>query len=119
MKDRIFTILISVISTFGLMKLAPESAGEHHDVLSVDRLIVRKELIVSDTGEPWEKGFEAQQIARGIYARSVTKDSVGGLWVLQDSGVFDTIGAVGQNIATVDGTPISYDSRTASASGPG
>ena len=81
MKDRIFTILISVISTFGLMKLAPESAGEHHDVLSVDRLIVRKELIVSDTGEPWEKGFEAQQIARGIYARSVTKDSVGGLWV--------------------------------------
>ncbi|RMH68296.1 MAG: peptidylprolyl isomerase [Bacteroidetes bacterium] len=33
----------------------------------------------------------------------------GGLWVLQDSGVFDTIGAVGQNIATVDGTPISYE----------
>jgi hypothetical protein len=48
--------------------------------LDVERLIVRKELIVSDTGQPWEKGFEAHQIARGIYARSVGND-VGGLWV--------------------------------------
>lgn len=46
----------------------------------VDRLIVRKELIVSDTGQPWEKGFEAQQIPRGIYARSLW-DGPGGLWV--------------------------------------
>ena len=46
----------------------------------VDRLIVRKELIVSDTGQPWEKGFEAHQIPRGIYARSLG-EGPGGLWV--------------------------------------
>jgi hypothetical protein len=46
----------------------------------VDRLIVRRELIVSDTGQPWEKGFEAHQIPRGIYARSLW-DGPGGLWV--------------------------------------
>src|SRR5262249_36764735 len=46
----------------------------------VDRLIVRKELIVSDTGLPWEKGFEVQQIPRGLYARSLG-DGPGGLWV--------------------------------------
>src|SRR6266850_2523278 len=48
--------------------------------INVERLIVRKELIVSDTGQPWEKGFEAHQIPRGIYARSVG-EGVGGLWV--------------------------------------
>ncbi len=48
--------------------------------IEVERLIVKKELIVSDTGEIWEKGFEAHQIPRGIYARSLW-DGVGGLWV--------------------------------------
>lgn len=48
--------------------------------LQVDRLVVRKELVVSDTGLPWEEGFEAQQIPRGIYARSLYEGS-GGLWV--------------------------------------
>jgi hypothetical protein len=48
--------------------------------IDVERLIVRKELIVSDTGQPWEKGFEAHQIPRGIYARPVG-DGIGGLWV--------------------------------------
>ena len=48
--------------------------------LEVERLIVRKELIVSDTGAIWEKGFETQQIPRGIYARSLW-DGPGGLWV--------------------------------------
>ncbi len=48
--------------------------------LEVERLIVRKELIVSDTGQPWEEGFEDQQIARGLYARSLW-DGPGGLWV--------------------------------------
>jgi len=48
--------------------------------LEVERLIVRKELVVSDTGATWEKGFEAQQIPRGIYARSLW-DGPGGLWV--------------------------------------
>jgi hypothetical protein len=48
--------------------------------IDVERLIVRKELIVSDTGQPWESGFETHQIPRGIYARPVG-DNVGGLWV--------------------------------------
>ena len=48
--------------------------------VEVDRLIVRKELIVSDTGRPWEKGFESHQLPRGIYARSLW-DGPGGLWV--------------------------------------
>src|SRR6266446_5745819 len=48
--------------------------------IDVERLVVRKELIVSDSGQPWEKGFEAYQIPRGIYARPVG-DGPGGLWV--------------------------------------
>lgn len=48
--------------------------------LQVDRLVVRHELVVSDTAAPWEKGFEAQQIPRGVYARSLY-DGPGGLWV--------------------------------------
>jgi hypothetical protein len=54
--------------------------GKLKKQIDVERLIVRKELIVSDTGHPWEQGFEEHQIARGIYARSVG-DDVGGLWV--------------------------------------
>lgn len=76
MKDRILTIVMSVAATFGIMQAAPEKQKE----LDVDRLIVRKELIVSDTGEPWEKGFEDHQIARGLYARSLY-DGPGGCWV--------------------------------------
>jgi hypothetical protein len=76
MKDRLITILLSVGSTVGVMQVVPERPK----VLEVDRLIVRKELIVSDTGQPWEKGFEAHQIPRGIYARSLW-DGPGGLWV--------------------------------------
>jgi hypothetical protein len=49
--------------------------------IDVERLVVRKELIVSDSGQPWEKGFEDHQIPRGIYARSVGDNAVGGLWV--------------------------------------
>jgi hypothetical protein len=48
--------------------------------LEVERLVVKKELIVSDTGVPWEKGYEAHQMARGLYARSLF-DGPGGLWV--------------------------------------
>ena len=48
--------------------------------IEVERLIVKKELIVSDTGQPWERGFETQQIPRGIYARSL-RNGPGGLWV--------------------------------------
>ncbi|MEK6260548.1 MAG: hypothetical protein AABP62_18275 [Planctomycetota bacterium] len=76
MKDRLVTIALSVATTFGLMQAAPESLKQ----LEVDRLIVRKELIVSDTGRPWEEGFESHQIPRGIYARAL-HDGPGGLWV--------------------------------------
>jgi hypothetical protein len=76
MKDRLATILLSVASTVGIMQAIPDRPK----VLEVDRLIVRKELIVSDTGRPWEKGFEAHQIPRGVYARSLW-DGPGGLWV--------------------------------------
>ena len=75
MKDRILTIVLSAATTVGVLKV-----GDQPKELTVDRLIVRKELIVSDTGEPWEKGFEAQQIPRGIYAKSVG-EGTGGLWV--------------------------------------
>lgn len=45
-----------------------------------ERVVIKKELIVSDTGGPWEPGYEEHQIARGIYARSLF-DGPGGLWV--------------------------------------
>jgi hypothetical protein len=76
MKDRLITIFFSVAATYGLLQVTPKQLKE----LEVDRLIVRKELIVSDTGQPWEKGYEAHQIPRGIYARAL-HDGPGGLWV--------------------------------------
>ena len=76
MKDRLITILFSVAATYGLLQVTPKQPKE----LEVDRLIVRKELIVSDTGQPWEKGYEQHQIPRGIYARAL-HDGPGGLWV--------------------------------------
>ena len=76
MKDRLITIVLSVLTSYGLMQVAPE----REKVLEVDRLIVRKELIVSDTGKPWEAGYEEHQLPRGIYARAL-HDGPGGLWV--------------------------------------
>ncbi len=76
MRDRFVTMVLSVAATYGLMRPAPGPTKE----LEVDRLIVRKELIVSDTGAAWEKGYEAHQIPRGLYARSLG-DGPGGLWV--------------------------------------
>lgn len=76
MKDRFVTIVLSVAASFGLMKAAPQRVTE----MDVDRLIVRRELIVSDTGMPWEIGYEAHQLPRGIYARSLG-DGTAGLWV--------------------------------------
>ena len=67
MRDRLVTIVLSIAATYGWMKSGPEPVKE----LVVDRLIVRKELIVSDTGVPWEKGYEAHQIPRGVYARAL------------------------------------------------
>jgi hypothetical protein len=76
MKDRLVTIVLSVAATLGVLKAEPHRVLE----LDVDRLIVRKELIVSDTGQPWEKGYEDHQMPRGVYARSL-HDGPGGLWV--------------------------------------
>lgn len=78
MKERLLTIFLSVATTLGLIKASDlrQSTKE----IEVDRLIVRKELIVSDTGDPWEKGYEAQQIPRGVYARTLD-GGVAGLWV--------------------------------------
>ncbi len=76
MKERLVTIALSVATTWGLLKAAPDEPK----VLEVDRLIVRQELIVSDTGKPWEEGFEEHQIPRGIYARAL-HNGPGGLWV--------------------------------------
>lgn len=78
MKDRLLTIILSAATTVGLLKSG--ELWQTNKELEVDRLIVRKELIVSDTGAPWEKGYEAQQIPRGIYARSLD-GGVAGLWV--------------------------------------
>ncbi|MFO0947556.1 MAG: hypothetical protein U1D30_16800 [Planctomycetota bacterium] len=78
MRERLITIVCSVAATLGVSQAVPE----RQRVLDVDRLIVRQELIVSDSGEPWEKGYEVHQIPRGIYARSVRDGGeAGGLWV--------------------------------------
>jgi hypothetical protein len=76
MRSHLLTVVLSVAATYGLLKAGP---GEKK-VLEVDRLIVREELIVSDTGKPWEAGYEEHQIPRGIYARAL-HDGPGGLWV--------------------------------------
>ena len=76
MFERLITIGLSVAATLGVQL----AVRQQPKTLEVDRLIVRKELIVSDTGQEWEKGFEAQQIPRGIYARALG-DGPGGLWV--------------------------------------
>jgi hypothetical protein len=73
MKDRRATTVLSVAATDGLMKPSPEPQRE----FEVDRLVVRQELIVSDTGRPWEKGYEAHQIRRGIYARALSAARIG------------------------------------------
>lgn len=77
MKDRLITIALSVAATMGWIQRDDSDSPRE---LDVDRLIVRRELIVSDTGQPWEKGYEQHQIARGMYARSLF-DGPGGLWV--------------------------------------
>lgn len=76
MRERLVTIVVSVAATWGLVQATPG----RQKVLEVDRLIVREELIVSDTGKPWEDGFEEHQLPRGIYAKALGKGP-GGLWV--------------------------------------
>jgi hypothetical protein len=81
MKDRLITIVLSVVATLGWIQRDDlPREGDNPRELDVDRLIVRKELIVSDTGEVWEKGYEEHQMPRGVYARSLF-DGPGGMWV--------------------------------------
>jgi hypothetical protein len=75
-KARLVTVLASVAATYGLQSVT----GDRPRNLDVDRLAVRQEPVVSDTGAAWEKGFEDQQIPRGLYARPAA-DRPGGLWV--------------------------------------
>jgi hypothetical protein len=98
MLDRLITIALSVATTLALshfLSSRPSSAGSAAGLglgqttlreLIVDRLIVREELIVSDTGKAWDDGFEAQEIPRGIVARSLARTAdnaagTAGLWV--------------------------------------
>jgi hypothetical protein len=93
-KDTLFTVLLSVGTTLVVTHFLnghsaiPAHAASQESLreLTVDRLIVRRELIVSDTGSPWDTGFESQQIPRGIVVRSLAPDENGrpgtaGLWV--------------------------------------
>ena len=77
MRERLITVALSVFTTLGVQNFLVQP---HVKQLDVDRLIVREELIVSDTGQPWEEGYEEHQLPRGIYARSLY-DGPGGLWV--------------------------------------
>ncbi|RPI83140.1 MAG: hypothetical protein EHM42_08720, partial [Planctomycetaceae bacterium] len=79
MQDRLITVFLSVAATLAVQHVVPARAPVARE-LEVDRLVVREELIVSDTGKPWEEGYEEHQIPRGIYARAL-HDGPGGLWV--------------------------------------
>ena len=76
MKSHLVTAAIAVAATLGASRVLPPRVAE----LEVDRLVVRGELIVSDTGQPWEAGFEEQMVARGLYARGGAPGQAG-LWV--------------------------------------
>lgn len=92
-RSHVVTAILSTLTTilvmrvldnahFPLAQASPAVAKE----LTVDRLIVRQELIVSDTGLPWENGFEKHQIPRGAVIRSLADDEKGkrgtaGLWL--------------------------------------
>lgn len=91
MKERLLTIFLSAVTTFVLMHVVQSPRRDSPTALAeetrqvmpelvVDRLIVRSELIVSDTEKPWEDGFEKQQIARGVVARSLGTGTAG-VWV--------------------------------------
>jgi hypothetical protein len=89
MKDRLITIAASVVATLLVLWIWDAATGRSAARLAaqremvVDRLVVRKELVVSDNGQPWETGLENEQIPRGLVARSATEvdPRAGGLWV--------------------------------------
>ncbi len=76
MNSHLLTALISAVTAAGIVRVLPPKLEQ----LEVDRLLVRDELVVSDTGQHWEAGFEEQMIPRGIVARSGDLGHAG-LWV--------------------------------------
>lgn len=76
MKSHLLTAVISAATATGLVQVLPPQLDE----LEVNRLVVRDQLVVSDTGKLWEEGFEEQMIPRGIVARSGELGHAG-LWV--------------------------------------
>lgn len=97
LSECLLTVAISVSSTWVATRWLPPPApsvvlAEARDEvpapreLTVDRLIVRRELIVSDTGRPWDDGFEAHEIPRGMVVRSLAarpdgQPGIAGAWV--------------------------------------
>ncbi|MCU0958912.1 MAG: hypothetical protein MUF48_02295 [Pirellulaceae bacterium] len=79
MKSHLVTAVLSAATTLGVIQVVPPRV-EKLDQLEVRRLVVRDELVVSDTGEGWESGYEQQMIARGIVARGGGAGR-SGLWV--------------------------------------
>lgn len=76
MKSHLVTAVVSALTAVAVTQSMPHRVSQ----LEVDRLTVRGELIVSDTGQPWEAGFEESMVARGLYARSGGPGQAG-LWV--------------------------------------
>ena len=76
MKSLLVTAVVSALTTVAVTQTLPQRVSQ----LEVDRLTVREELIVSDTGQPWEAGFEESMVARGLYARGGGPGQAG-LWI--------------------------------------
>lgn len=76
MKNCLISAVVSAATALGVVRVAPTRFAE----LEVDHLTVRGELVVSDTGRPWEEGFAQQMVPRGIYARGGGPGR-SGLWV--------------------------------------
>ncbi len=94
MKDRLLTVAVSVVMSVLVMNLMQPGRSRFLQAMTpvayaadtpvkemvLDRLIVHKELIVSDTGNAWEHGFERHGIPRGMVARSPGTGTAG-VWV--------------------------------------
>ncbi|MEX0936911.1 MAG: hypothetical protein WDZ59_03550 [Pirellulales bacterium] len=76
MKSHVITAVLSAATAAGVVQVGPQRI----DQLEVRRLVVREELIVSDTGSAWEQGYQEHMIPRGIYARGGGAGR-SGLWV--------------------------------------
>ena len=96
LRDSLLTVILSAATTVathhfleshspGISSAAAAGPVNHSQDLVVDRLVVRNELIVSDTERPWDDGFEDHQIPRGVVIRSLTTTG-DGQWTLGTGG---------------------------------